>query len=394
MPKIKKQPNAITSLISPADLDLLSASGSQLVEQIGFDVVRGVVLDILTGKNLRDSTEALTRRRIATLNLATMEFFIKGSANSKDFVNQLPKIATDILSKGNLSKAERWLAQWILGLTDKAFQNVLRDDPEAISEYREKYIQICDEVIAARKSEKGSLEGEITINGSQKAQINWLWMTYLLNTIGAQTLAIRGSEKSAYGKLFEKLVLGTLLHILGFKHITPPPQEYDKVFWLSSRNEKRESDATLLYELGQGVRFDIGFIGRGNPEISLDKVTRFEREISLGRSKFFMATIILVDRIGANSRIERMAEEVQGTIIQMSAGYWPRQVAQVLNKTIGYKHDLIRMNDAETEKFLRKTMRKVPLNEFIGLSENFEKQYIKEEKSQYALFDESPEDEE
>ena len=37
-----------------------------------------------------------------------------------------------------------------------------------------------------------------------------------------------------------------------------------------------------------------------------------------------MATIILVDRIGANSRIERMAEEVQGTIIQMSAGYWPR----------------------------------------------------------------------
>lgn len=276
MPKTKKQLNALTDLISPTDLDLLSASGSQLVKQIGLDVVRGVVLDILTGKNLRDSTEALTRRRIATLNLATMELFIKGSANSEDFVNQLPKISTDILSKGNLSKAERWLAQWIFGLTDKAFQNVLRDDPRAIAEYRDRYIQICDEVIATRKTEKGSLQGEITINGNQKAQINWLWMTYLLNTIGAQTLAIRGSEKSAYGKLFEKLVLGSLLHILGFRHIAPPPQEYEKVFWLSSRNEKRESDATLLYELGQGVRFDIGFIGRGNPEISLDKVTRFD----------------------------------------------------------------------------------------------------------------------
>ena len=172
MPKIKRQLNALTDLISPADLDLLSASGSQLVEQIGLDVVRGVVLDILTGKNLRDSTEALTRRRIATLNLATMELFIKGSANSKDFVNQLPKIATDILSKGNLSKSERWLAQWILGLTDKAFQNVLRDDPEAIAEYRDRYIQTCDEVIATRKTEKGTLQGEITINGSQKAQIN------------------------------------------------------------------------------------------------------------------------------------------------------------------------------------------------------------------------------
>jgi hypothetical protein len=394
MPKKKKQLNSLTELISSADLDLLSASGSQLVEQIGLDVVRGVVLDILTGKNLRDSTEALTRRRIATLNLATMELFIKGSANSKDFINHLPKIATDILSKGNLSKAERWLAQWILGLTDKAFQNVLRDDPEAIAEYRDRYIQICDDVIAVRKTEKGSLQGEITINGNQKAQINWLWMTYLLNTIGAQTLAIRGSEKSAYGKLFEKLVLGSLLHILGFKHIAPPPQEYEKVFWLASRNEKRESDATLLYELGQGVRFDIGFIGRGNPEISLDKVTRFEREISLGRSKFFMATIILVDRIGANSRIERMAEEVHGTIVQMSAGYWPKQVAQVLNKTLGFKHDLLHMSDSETEKYLRKAMRKVPLEQFIGLSEGFGNQYIKEEQAQYNLFDESPEDEE
>jgi hypothetical protein len=382
MPKKKNQLNSLTELISPADLDLLSASGSQLVEQIGLDVVRGVVLDILTGKNLRDSTESLTRRRIATLNLATMELFIRGSANSKDFVNQLPKTATDILSKGNLSKAERWLAQWILGLTDKAFQNVLRDDPQAIAEYRDRYIQICNEVIAARKIEKGSLQGEITINGSHKAQINWLWMTYLLNTIGAQTLAIRGSEKSAYGKLFEKLVLGSLLHILGFKQIVPPPQEYEKVFWLASRNEKRESDATLLYELGQGVRFDIGFIGRGNPEISLDKVTRFEREISLGRSKFFMATIILVDRIGANSRIERMAEEVQGTIIQMSAGYWPNQVAHVLNKSLGLKHDLTRMNDSETEKYLRKSMKKVPLEQFIGLSGNFGNQHVNEEQSQ------------
>ena len=385
MPKKKNKLNSLTELISPADLDLLSASGSQLVEQIGLDVVRGVVLDILTGKNLRDSTESLTRRRIATLNLATMELFIKGSANSKDFLNQLPKTATDILSKGNLSKVERWLAQWILGLTDKAFQNVLRDDPDAIAGYRDRYIQICDEVIAARKTDKGTLQGEITINGNQKAQINWLWMTYLLNTIGAQTLAIRGSEKSAYGKLFEKLVLGSLLHILGFKQIIPPPQEYEKVFWLTSRNEKRESDATLLYELGQGVRFDIGFIGRGNPEISLDKVTRFEREISLGRSKFFMATIILVDRIGTNSRIERMAKEVQGTIIQMSAGYWPKQVAQVLNKTLGFKHDLTRMNDSEIEKYLQNAMRKVPLEQFIGLSENFGNQYVKEEEAQYLV---------
>ncbi|MBM3151937.1 MAG: CfrBI family restriction endonuclease [Chloroflexi bacterium] len=384
---VKKQSNPLTELLSPADLDLLSASGSRLIEQIGLDVVRGVVLDILMGKNLRDSTESLTRRRIATLNLATAEIFIKGAATSKDFVSHLPEMASEILQRKNISKAERWLAQWILGLTDKAFQNVLRDNPDAIMEYRDRYIQICDEVIANRKMETGSISGEIEIKGNCKAQINWLWITYLLNAIGAQSLAIRGSEKSAYGKLFEKLVLGSLLYILGFKHITPPPQEYEKVFWLSSRNEKRESDATLLYELGQGVRFDIGFIGRGNPEISLDKVTRFEREISLGRSKFFMATIILVDRIGANSRIEQMAKAVKGTIIQMSAGYWLKQVVQVLNRSVGFRHDLLQMSDREIEIYMGEAIKNVPLEQFIGLSENYKHQYLREEKAQYSLFE-------
>ncbi|MCC6300997.1 MAG: CfrBI family restriction endonuclease [Anaerolineales bacterium] len=387
MPTRKTRINSLTELMTPADLDLLSASGSQLVEQIGLDVVRGVVLDILTGKNLRDSTEVLTRRRIATLNLATIEMFLKGSTLSKNFINEAPNIAVNTLSKGKLSKSERWLAQWVLGLTDKVFQNVLRDNPQAISEYRDRYIQICSEVIGARNLEKGTLRGEIEIGDGIKAQINWLWITYLLNTVGAQTLAIRGSEKSAYGKLFEKLVLGSLLHILGFKHVSPPPQEFEKVFWLSSRNEKRESDATLLYQLGKGVRFDIGFIGRGNPEISLDKVTRFEREISLGRSRFFMATIILVDRIGVNSRIERMADEVQGTIIQMSAGYWPKQVVNVLNKTMGFKHELLRMNDSEAGEYLRKAMRSVSLEQFIGLSKDFGNQFVKEDQSRYELFD-------
>ncbi|MBX3037647.1 MAG: CfrBI family restriction endonuclease [Anaerolineales bacterium] len=394
MPKKIKQINPLTELISPKELSLLSASGSQLVEEIGLDIVRGVVLDILRGKNLRDSTETLTRRRIATLNLAILELFVKGTAKSKNFVEQLPETATDILTKGKLSKSERWLAQWMIGLTDKAFQNVLRDDPQAIAEYRDKYIQICRDIIDIKKLDKGSLTGEITINGKQKAQINWLWITYFLNTIGAETLAIRGSEKSAYGKLFEKLILGSLLHILGFKQITPPPQEYEKVFWLSSRNQKRESDATLIYNLGQGVRFDIGFIGRGNTETSLDKVTRFEREISLNRSKFFMATIILVDRIGTKSKIEGLAKELKGTIVQMSAGYWIKQVAEVLNESIGFKHEILRMTDKETEKYLRKAIKTVPIEQFIGLSKSFGNQYVKEEQAEYNLLDESSEEEE
>lgn len=353
--------------MSPAALRLLSASGVELVQQIGLDVVRGVVLDVLTGRNLRDSTEVLTRRRIAALNLATVNLFLQGAARSDDFVHQLPHLATEILTRQRLTKAEKWLAQWTLGLTDKAVQNVLRDSSESLAQYRDRYIETCREVIAHHEQAHGNLIGSLKLGAEVKAEVNWLLMTYLLNTIGAQTLAIRGSEKSAYGKLFEKLILGSLLHILGFKFVTPPPEHFERVFWLSSREERRESDATLLYEAGQGVRFDIGFIGRGNPEISLDKVTRFEREISLGRSRWYLATIILVDRIGVNSRIERLAQEVQGTIIQMSAGYWPQQVARELNRVLGFEHKLVNMKQTRIEKFLEHELSRVPLESFIGL---------------------------
>ena len=93
--------------------------------------------DVLTGHNIRDSTEVLTRRRIVAINLATVDLFLKGSALSDNFITELPRLATAILGAGALSKAERWLAQWVLGLTDKASQNVLRDNPESLEIYRD-----------------------------------------------------------------------------------------------------------------------------------------------------------------------------------------------------------------------------------------------------------------
>jgi hypothetical protein len=372
MPRKKPQPHQVTTLselMSPAALKLLAASGNDFVRQIGIEVVRGVVLDVLTGRNLRDSTEVLTRRRIAALNLATVNLFLQGSATSADFVSQLPHLAADILTRKRLTKSERWIAQRALGLTDKAYQNVLRDNPHALAEYRDRYIEACRQVITNHAQKHGELTGVLKMGSGVKAEVNWLLMTYLFNTIGAQTLAIRGSEKSAYGKLFEKLILGSLLHILGFKHVSPEqPGPLKRVFWLASRGERRESDATLLYEAGKGIRFDIGFIGRGNPEISLDKVTRFEREVSLGRSRWYMATIIIVDRIGTNSRIERLAQEVNGTIVQMSAGYWPQLVARELNRVLGFKHDLVNMEPARIEKYLERKLGQVPLEDFIGLN--------------------------
>lgn len=360
----------LTDLVSKDAIELLAASGPKLIEKIGTELVRSIIFDVLVGKNLRDSTEALTRKRITTLNMAILEMFLKGACSTSNFLEELPIFASKRLLTRKISKEERWLAQWILGLTDKAFQNVLRDEHGAIIHYAEQYKKTCQEIVNNYQKTHGRLIGTLSIKPNIKAEINFLFMTYLLNTIGSETLTIRGSEKSAYGKLFEKLILGSLLSLLGFKLVKfGEPTKMNKIFWLSQQGERRESDATLLYTAGKGVRFDIGFIGRGNPEISLDKVTRFEREIDLNNRKWYLATIIIVDRIGKNSRIERLAKKVGGTIVQMSMSYWPRQVAMELYNAIGYSHKILKLSDKQIETYLRKEISNIPINKLIGLGE-------------------------
>jgi len=365
---ISKKWRKLTDLISEDSLELLASSGTKLIERIGLDIVRGVILDVLTGKNIRDSTESLTRKRIATLNLALLQMFMKAADTNPFFVEELLSFACRRLVAEKISREERWLAQWILGLTDKAFQNVLRDEQNAIVRYVEQYKKTCREVVDNFQKTHGGLAGILSIESKVQAEINTLFMLYLLNTVGSETLTIRGSEKSAYGKLFEKLVLGSLLSILGFKFVDPEnPGRLDRVFWLSRQSERRESDATLLYTAGKGVRFDIGFIGRGNPEISLDKVTRFEREIELNKKKWYLATIIIVDRIGKKSRIEQLAKRVGGTIVQMSMSYWPKQIAIELANSIGYSHKLAKLSDDKIDDYLKRQINKVPLEKFVGL---------------------------
>jgi len=101
--------------------------------------------------------------------------------------------------------------------------------------------------------------------------------------------------------------------------------------------------------------------------MSLDKVTRFQREITLGRSKWYLATIIIVDRIGPSSRIEALAKRVGGTIVQMSMGFWPQEIARELEAASSYQHDLASMNQSEIAAYLKRKLAQVPLEKLMGL---------------------------
>lgn len=347
---------------------LLVATGPELVERIGLDAVREVILDVLSGVNLRDSTEMLTRRRIAFLNAAMIKTFTDANRTIGNFDARLPSLAVEGLS-GRLSKADRWILLWLLGLTEKAMQNVLRDKSETLANYAVNYQEAILETMERARADWGDLSVEIK-NAGHSTSLNWTTLLHLSTALGSQTLAIRGSEKSLYGKLFERLILGSLLHVLGFRMISQDEltSNDQQVFWLASQGERRESDATLLYRAGLGVRFDIGFIGRGNSEISLDKVSRFEREVDFGRKTWYLATYIVVDTIPKTSRLPELAANIEGSIFQMSMGYWPKVVAQALHGTLGYKSPLLAVADRDIRAYLTECLSDAPLHRILEIA--------------------------
>jgi hypothetical protein len=344
--------------------ELVQSSGAAFISQVGEESVRNVVVDVLCGVNLRASTERITRQRIWKLNAATLLLYLRGLQAARDFSRKIPRLAASVLNTRG-SKSEKWLAQWMLGLTNKGVQNVLRDDSKVISEFAETFAESLESLASESMKDYGDLDCCIKLGSCEKVRFDWHDILSLFCTIGSQTLAIRGSEKSTYGKLFERLILGSVLSILDFELTDYPPRKLEGVFWLSSKIGEREADATVLIRPGQAIRFDLGFIGRGNPEITKDKVSRFERELELGRRTYSSSTIIIVDRLGGRSGLQEQAKRAGAFVIQMSMSHWPKQLAQILEERFSYRHELTRMAPAFAAEYFQKKLRTVHFGNFI-----------------------------
>lgn len=362
--KKKSEPESISKYIPELGISLAKFTGKQFVERIGDDIIKNVVGSILCGGNVRSLTEGLTQRRISLSHAAMLIAYLKALKNIDNFSQRIPELVSHELTSAKLSREKKVFLQWLVGLTGKSIQNVLRSDEKQLEIYLKELQTSLTNTIGQSKKEFGELKANITIN-KEIYSLDWTSFLQIFTAIGSQTLAIRGSEKSMYGKLFEKLILGSLLTILGFELIDPEEStKSTKVFWLSQRENKRESDATLLLKPGTGVRFDIGFIGPGNSEISLDKVSRFEREWEHGRQLHYMSTIVIVDRIGSNSRIVELAANINGRIVQMSGSYWVKEVCQILKDTTGFDHKLLRMTNEKSLDYIKKEMQKINFKDF------------------------------
>ena len=353
---------------------LLTGGGKEFIERVGVEAAKQVVLSVMHGENIRTQTEPLSRRRIAQVSGAIVALFANGLLQQEDFTEKLSDLALQQINESRKNdNASIWPAQWLLGLTGKSVQNVLRSNPAAREAYIADFEAAVKEAAEKCRAEMGDLQmtlGYVQDQEGKKAALNWQDITRLTTAIGSATLTIRGSDKSIYGKLFERLILGSFLSILGFERVNPLTNtKTEKVFWLSDSSDLRESDATLLLSPGKLARFDIGFIGPGNSEISKDKLSRYAREIERDGTKHDSSTFIIVDRLPKTGKTEQAAREIEAEIVQMGLQFWPKLLAQKLEVRLGYRHELSAMPDSQVRAYLERKLAPVAIQDFlIGVS--------------------------
>lgn len=349
---------------------LLTGGGKDFIERIGIEAAKQVVLGVLTGENVRTQTEPLTRRRIAQLSGAMAALFINGHSKDGAFTSHLSELAVQQIttSKKN-GAASIWPAQWIIGLTGKSVQNVLRSNSEARKAYIQEFEKAIQEAAETCRTEIGDMTMTLGFKEDKygsRSELNWHDVTRLTTAIGSLTLTIRGSDKSIYGKLLERLVLGSVLSILGFQRVSPSTNtRTERVFWLSDSTDTRECDATVLLAPGKLARFDIGFIGPGNSEISKDKLSRFAREIEHSGLNYASHTFIIVDRLPNTSKTRLAAEKINAEIVQTSMQYWPKELAQRLSNHFDYRHELQNLPDDRITTYLADKLKSIPIQEFL-----------------------------
>ena len=361
------EPPSLRDLFPESGALLLTGSGRAFVERLGLDAVREVVLGVLNGENVRTQTEPLTRRRITLMSAAVVAMFAKGWEGVPGFTERLSALAAADVVEAKRSDKRGWPAQWALGLTNKAVQNVLRGRDNDLAAYVAEFDAALADAAARSQADYGEIDVRIRLDGSTDVQVGWDGLSRLMTAIGSITLALRGSDKSTYGKLFERLVLGTALTLLGFEHVQPDTnRRTDRVFWLSDSRSAREADATAILAPGRIARFDIGFIGPGNSEISKDKLSRFERDIEIDGVSHGSHTFVVVDRLPAAGRTHHQATRIGATIVQMSLTFWMRDLAGHLFEVFGYDHPVRTMSDDALRSYLSTEVARVAIQDFVG----------------------------
>lgn len=339
---------------------LAKLSKQELIDELGIEVFRDVLLNIFIGKNVRNFTEALTRNRLLQSNIALWKFFCDQKRAGVSPLDLIVIAKEKLLSK-RLPPKEKAVYEWLVAMTNKQTQNVLRKShDQEFDDLTQATLEMLD---------KELLEDHDYISTGLKLEdgisFTFKEMCWISLVLGSQTLTIRGSEKSLHGKYFEKLILGSIFQIFGF-NLLQVEDITQNGFWLSSQKEdRREADGTIIHD-HLGIRVDIGFIGPGNSEITLDKVSRFTKLDEISGKKYTMSTIVIVDTLGEKSKAKELAKAIEGEIICMSDPKWVFTLAEQISEKLSIDNPLKDVLAENLENYLSDKLKNVDLGRLIN----------------------------
>ena len=254
----------IREFIPESSIKLVKYSAQDLIDRLGKDIISNVVESILCGGNFRHLTEGLTQRRILLMNASLLMTYLKALNSFDDFQENVSHIVKSELSTPRIKTNVKSYLYWFLGLTGKSIQNVVRDE-EGFEKYLDSLDSNLKEISQLVTNIYGNIDVRFTNNGIDYL-MKWPSLLRCMLGMGAQTLTIRGSEKSMYGKFFEKLVLGSVLSLMGATLIDKnDTSKKNMVYWLSQTDEeKRESKHGTIEGLGL-LNIESRFSRAGSP---------------------------------------------------------------------------------------------------------------------------------
>lgn len=343
------------------------------ISAVGHDAINTSITNILIeGSNYRTLAERQARSKIlnsdyylrAGLIPDIIQEFTKNTINHS-IRNFFISLAAQLLVESKNSEQFKIILS-LLGLTNKGFTNILDENPNQLYDY---CIDLADSTIDFVKR---SLKRDI----SYPTDDGFEYALELLS-ISSLALAIRGSMKSMVGKLFEKLILGTALSLFGFEYLKTAPEydedEYTKLcnaqrpyFWLSSTEQKgREKDATIMYK-DRLIDIDIGLIGKGNPEVAADKLSRFKAEYDFENKSFIATTIILLANVNNGEIIKNSANKYKGKYVGITDNpTWLLQLNTDIFDFIDPNHELLNSFTTTDENQLKEQIKKTNFNKFL-----------------------------
>lgn len=167
-----------------------------------------------------------------------------------------------------------------------------------------------------------------SVGKEDDADLYWLMLL-----CGAATLTIRGSDKSKVGKQVERVLVKSMLSILGFT--------LNENFWLNIQRDAevgRETDAEVQTRRGR-IRIEVGLISAGNQEVIEDKIAR------VGQNG-----VIIFDKIGEKSNIRPTAALANVNLIQIRNNNPIVELHRVLNPLVAIGLNPPPNTDAEIER--------------------------------------------